>query len=129
MAGLKKSTEGKSNIVIIKASIDHDASGIKDTVTEEEVCFTLFHNCKIVTSGDSACCACGGGMYLDVDELEKHLISESVSFVFDWCLFSVFQNEEGWEARYYYQLFKLRNVDKDKEPETGSPSKVPEDKV
>ena len=57
MAGLKKTTEGKSNIVIIKASIDHDASGIKDTVTEEEVCFTLFHNCKIVTSGDSACCA------------------------------------------------------------------------
>ena len=37
MAALKKSTKGKYNIVIIKESIDHDASGIKDTVTEEEV--------------------------------------------------------------------------------------------
>lgn len=28
----------------------------------------------------------------------------------------IMPNEEGWEDRYYYQLFKLRNVDKDKEP-------------
>ena len=57
VADIRRATEGKFNIVVIKATIDHDASGIKDTVTEEEVCFTLFHNCKIVTSGDSACCA------------------------------------------------------------------------
>ena len=28
----------------------------------------------------------------------------------------IMPNEEGWEARYYYQLFKLKNVDKDKIP-------------
>lgn len=28
----------------------------------------------------------------------------------------IMPNEEDWEKRYYYQLFKLRNVDKDKEP-------------
>jgi 5'-3' exonuclease len=28
----------------------------------------------------------------------------------------IMPNVEGWEERYYYQLFKLRNVDKDKEP-------------
>ena len=27
----------------------------------------------------------------------------------------IMPNEEDWEARYYYQLFKLKNVDKDKE--------------
>ena len=37
VADIRRATEGKFNIVVIKATIDHDASGIKDTVTEEEV--------------------------------------------------------------------------------------------
>ena len=42
VADIRRATEGKFNIVVIKATIDHDASGIKDTLKEEEVCFTFF---------------------------------------------------------------------------------------
>jgi 5'-3' exonuclease len=28
----------------------------------------------------------------------------------------IIPNKEGWEERYYYQLFKLKNINKDKEP-------------
>merc|ERR1712037_396308 len=36
VADIRRATEGKFNIVVIKATIDHDASGIKDTLKEEE---------------------------------------------------------------------------------------------
>ena len=46
------------NVVIVKATIDHDADGILETLEEQKVSFTLYHikiqsaHCKIGISGD-----------------------------------------------------------------------------
>ena len=37
VAEIKRCSGGAFNIVVIKATVDHDASGIKDTLQEEKV--------------------------------------------------------------------------------------------
>ena len=43
VAEIWRETEGKFNIVVIKSSNDHDASGIKDTMEDMGVSLMLYH--------------------------------------------------------------------------------------
>ena len=43
VAAIKRQTGGRGNIVCIRGTIDHDVSGIKDTIVEEAVSSTVYH--------------------------------------------------------------------------------------